>query len=330
MPLLSDLSEKLPDDLRNKVQNENLSKLLEKSEFEQLISYLSGNYPWKNKYEVDRQWSLFKEITDYIVEFVESQENLSEIRIENNNKLSRIIQYFEDNETKIVTFNYDTLLEKAFSKIIKERIGKRRWETYWDLPITSVGQRANPNNGQIQYPYDPNKRTAIITKLHGSINWLRSTYNPTFNEPIYYKPDFNIEEGFIELSPSLETNMYGLSPFIIPPAMGKNSFLKHDLISVMWERARNQLENADELVIIGYSIPQSDTYIDLLFSATLNSTQKITIVNEYADDHNKIDFKARIEKYFNKYEIKANFDYLCAGAVDTYIEEEIKAIKGGF
>jgi NAD-dependent SIR2 family protein deacetylase len=69
-----------------------------------------------------------------------------------------------------------------------------------------------------------------------------------------------------------------LEPGIIPPIFGKAGEARH--IEYAWKEARNALKRANEIVIIGYSLPEADLEAFSLIReiTTVDPKPKVTIV----------------------------------------------------
>jgi hypothetical protein len=86
-----------------------------------------------------------------------------------------------------------------------------------------------------------------------------------------------------EINPPYTESM----PMLIAPIKHKDYGLMNGLIESLWSQAQAAIEQATELVIIGYSFPPTDLKaIDLLSTAVANRSDKlpITIVNPYPAD----------------------------------------------
>lgn len=86
--------------------------------------------------------------------------------------------------------------------------------------------------------------------------------------------------GQFDIQPEIKESM----PFIIPPVKHKNYGLVDGLINNIWEKAESCISKCDELYIIGYSFPQTDTRAwELLENAFAkrNTYPKVVIVDPY-------------------------------------------------
>lgn len=117
----------------------------------------------------------------------------------------------------------------------------------------------------------------------------------------YYPPNLPLKgeavpEGFVAMRirltsedmPARTSDSHGIDsiPLIIPPVKHKDYSLYGDLFSVLWSNAEDAIASADEIVIIGYSFPETDIQSDVLFRKALvrrTSFPQIILVNPEPD-----------------------------------------------
>lgn len=152
----------------------------------------------------------------------------------------------------VITFNYDIALDLA---LYMENLG----------PDYCIG--APPKNSS----------DVPLLKLHGSINWASESENGAviplelnqyFREyslsPIHRLPVCTIsigsqlQEFFDKQDIKVEA-----APVIVPPTWNKTSY--HQTLSKVWSRAAKELEDADNIFIIGYSLSETDAFFRLLY-----------------------------------------------------------------
>ncbi len=151
----------------------------------------------------------------------------------------------------IITFNYDLACDYAF---------------YF-------------NNIGIDYALDESgKQNAIpLLKLHGSFNWA-------FCSEIGKVVPWNLSEYFKthkwNLWPETKRLMLSIGselanfkfnekdvdrePAIVPPTWNKTDY--HQTISNVWARAARELREAENIFVIGYSLPESDAFFRYLYA----------------------------------------------------------------
>jgi hypothetical protein len=213
----------------------------------------------------------------------------------------------------VVTLNWDTLLDRAL-------MSTGRWHpddgyyTEFDAILDHQWRRPDQRESDLQ-----------LLKLHGSTNWIIPAIVYRFDaivhqndrriqwEPIpvscyvhsedeyvtyqgrwlpgyepfsycYYPPNLPMDipnEGPIAVSPT------ALSiPLIVPPLRQKPYALFRGLIDHLWDRALQQISKVYELVLVGYSVPETDTRpLDLMKHAVERGRLKrILIVNPSPQD----------------------------------------------
>lgn len=118
------------------------------------------------------------------------------------------------------------------------------------------------------------KLTFHLIKLHGSINWYYSGASEYSGQQIYLTQEkMNIDLQSI--------NKVDLVPLIIPPVLDKSSFYFSNTIKTLWEAAKISIQNADEIYLLGYSLPQTDLPMRYLLQSYLKwKKAKIFVVNK--------------------------------------------------
>ena len=171
----------------------------------------------------------------------------------------------ESPKVSVLTFNYDTALEFAFYN---------RGQTY-DYCLEST------NNNSI-----------AILKLHGSINWSFCNTCKKIT-PILFGRDiklpspieaFDMRNICLKYIETIQKQNRSCSnsecknpdidemPLIVPPTWNKTMY--HSNLSAVWKKAARELSDAVNIVIIGYSFPESDMFFRYLFAlGTISRTE---------------------------------------------------------
>lgn len=175
---------------------------------------------------------------------------------------SNLLKEFKQNKRRplsvsIITFNYDIALDMALHKSGQEP----------DYMIDGKIAQAN---------------SVPLMKLHGSLNWgtEKSTgkivplylrdflrlYEPSALDVIGSKGAIKLEIGS-GLSKYL-SQLYQVDvdeePLIVPPCWNKADY--HSTLSTVWASAANHLSSAEYIVVMGYSLPETDAFFRHLYA----------------------------------------------------------------
>ena len=199
----------------------------------------------------------------------------------------------------VITFNYDILLDDA-----------------WEHPelafrlTYSLDQASFDESG----PY-------LLLKLHGSTNWAYCSECGAV-EPLKVsslRPHCVFKEEAVSGRPGVpDTKIVKLKasrwttgdhncttcgkitqrePLIIPPTWSKQ--VANSPIVPVWKRAVREVTEANQLVIIGYSLPATDTFLQYLMAlgASHNvALQRVVVVNNDGSDA----FRSRYRQLFSR------------------------------
>ena len=121
--------------------------------------------------------------------------------------------------------------------------------------------------------------TVPLLKLHGSLNW--AVTDDTAERVLPWEMrDFTNRlssqlvgrgVGPVKLSPRRSFAMFPdqpgpfkSGPFIVPPTWNKSDH--HHAIKPVWERAATELRDAENVFVIGYSLPETDGFFKMLYA----------------------------------------------------------------
>ena len=197
-----------------------------------------------------------------------------------------LLQDHLNNLPAIITFNYDLVLERTL------------WEAYHRTNEMSGG--GCPRSVALRYlanqrdmafkrtPYQYQQRLrdggpsetkegwcarvvesgksdvdTPYLKLHGSLNWID------------YKTGANVEkEGW-------HPTKAVLKPLILPPVFNK---LQSQDVSSVWTKALEVLRQAKHLIIVGYSLPRTDIYMQYFVKAAVGPNSNLSRVFVFNPD----------------------------------------------
>ncbi|MCL5772596.1 MAG: hypothetical protein M1479_10060 [Actinobacteria bacterium] len=159
--------------------------------------------------------------------------------------------------------SYTTFFREQF----QQGRNKIQLEDLYQMPFSRIASRTSTLWGGSEF-----RQTLRILKLHGSINWYYSPSKSESNQ-IYLKSSDPRLEKIDEISKK------DLQPLIMPPLLDKSDFSSLNSIKTIWQEVRNFLKEAENIYIIGYSLPDSDTTIKLLLKTSLDNCKRIFLIN---------------------------------------------------
>jgi len=249
MPIVQELAQYLEQE--KALQQDPYDKLVDDPEL--LLSYLSLNQPWKEPPEALEDEALFARVQKALAEFIADCEDHA-FKNSIPDWAKRLVEYLHSDKISVITFNYDTVLERIVYKIEQQK-GKSEdeWPREFDLyglPLSVIWSREGATLMGIGV------ETSHLIKLHGSINWFYSGVEGFPGEQVYYRP-INSDspcgdrrEHPFTLKNDTERLFKDKIPLIIPPVAEKSRFYGNRTIRTLWHDAREALEEAEEVFCV--------------------------------------------------------------------------------
>ncbi len=193
----------------------------------------------------------------------------------------------------ILTFNYDLVLERSLMQLLTTK----EFNTFNRFPVKGINinyyfDHFNTESYKIDYvTFGINESGIIpiktedndnfldidILKLHGSVNFP--------NKKVKNKDILTIAEN----------------PVILPPVFNK---MNNKAINNIWKEAIVKLRNAVNIIFIGYSLPQTDVYMQYFIKSSIGPNKNINkiivfdpVFYKKNDDANKM--KDRFKSCFS-------------------------------
>ncbi len=159
-----------------------------------------------------------------------------------------------------ISFNYDCLLDRA----VKAQ-GGRRWSaaTGYGFPVGGDMAAWQDHSGRGRMP----TRAVRILKPHGSLNWGRR------NDAINLLPDEYASRAVEEL--------------VIVPPLWQKSF-DEEPYQTIWQETRRTLSSVKALLVIGYSLPETDVYTQATLRMDVQELDFLCVVNPDKDARDRI------------------------------------------
>jgi len=165
-----------------------------------------------------------------------------------------------------ITFNYDTLLEDGFHSL------KVPFSYGFDSENAKLSSSAKASFDE----------TAIkVLKLHGSVNWQ---CQPSL--------DLMVQRSLGDYE---EVRKERVSPELVPPTWQK---VFGGALWDVWTQAINSLHTATRIIVIGFSIPPTDTHFRFLISAGLK--ENISLERYYSSTRMQQSCKSALCPYSDR------------------------------
>ncbi|MEW6740252.1 MAG: hypothetical protein ACOYU2_10795 [Nitrospirota bacterium] len=196
--------------------------------------------------------------------------------------LSQFAKRLDPKDT-VITFNWDVLLDNILSreKFLRWAYNYKDEDISKDIPNiyhTFIARLSGFGRGLISEialkpPYTAwDNKNGYFLKLHGSIDWVfcNNDLCRAFGEGLPVK-----EIGDEYYCASCHEMMH---PLLIPPVLNKQ-YRKYHLIRRIWNTAFKEVETANEIIIWGYSLPETDFYSAWLLRNARQSIERLTLIN---------------------------------------------------
>ena len=306
-PLLSELTEILlgknleyfGDPYKNKLPNSCTNN------FENLMTYLASDLPWKTEINKAHNNASYVELTQNIVNYFNTLEAYDIY----NDDFKSFWTYIYMECIPIITLNYDLIPEKNLNLLKHQISNNKPGLVLADADSCEDFYRGNVidiKNKLRDITVLSDKMPEII-KLHGSVNW-------------FYVKDNESSQIYCANCEDDESKLLGqYNPLIIPPVLDKTAFYNNLTIRNLWQKAFKYLSEAKNIYIIGFSLPKTDMSVRFLFESALKvnkNNSNIYIIDKNSSD----DFK---NKYIDLFGEKCNFDYCGEDAVLKFVNEII-------
>ena len=158
----------------------------------------------------------------------------------------------------VITFNYDVAADHAL---------------YWKGLDYDYCLQESASVGKIP-----------LLKLHGSLNWARHKESAAIIPWTIHEYLSSVQNQLefasyvvVPIGSQLNYSQHAASiipePEIVPPTWNKADY--HRVLSKIWSQAAKELGEADNIFVIGYSLPETDTFFKFLYA--LGSVSEIPL-----------------------------------------------------
>ncbi|MDR0359770.1 MAG: hypothetical protein LBJ87_09965 [bacterium] len=300
MPLLSDLAQ----------------ALMEPAEFlafggslERWLSFLAEDHPWLTPAENARQHAMFLQQSSRLAAQVRAAQ-ASAVAEGLPTWLAQLIDLWHRGRSTVLSFNYDVLVERAWTKILGAGADGAPAAVY-PIPPAPLRTRRGVTDRE-----GPGPATLQLLKLHGSLNWLYSGPAGTQSETVY---DASSGTGWAFGPEDQEDHVALLAPdkvpFVVPPTRSKTAFFDHELIRAQWQMAREAVASAERIFFLGHSLPESGGMLRSLLRASARGKVLVPIDTNQAvvERYRSLRSHEVVDEYVLDTEPIPSFVRYCAG-----------------
>jgi hypothetical protein len=195
--------------------------------------------------------------------------------------LLRLVSAMHHEQATAITFNYDPLIECMVGTPTGILGDPDQYGEVWNgVSWTELSGGLPPWAPGDAHLQSTQVETLRLLKLHGSLNWYwrpgdqsgvsvaRRSLPGYFGAPKSYRDEQRRRE------------VPGRSPFVVPPASSKSQYYSNPIAKEMWSQAAQRLRSADQVVILGYSLPSTDvTFSNMLRESILERECSVVVAD---------------------------------------------------
>ncbi len=231
---------------------------------ELLLTYLGTQAPWARPSERYYELGIYHDVRDVVIHKLrEAQASVLSDKTAFSDWLADLTRHWHHRRATVITFNYDVLVEQAFSETLRVEEHTQQSRAHpsllYPVPVTPATARA----GAALAPSDLD--TFSLLKLHGSLSWYYSGPEAPPGDNVYSL----MEEGWHPPSTDRDHWVVDKEPLVVPPLLEKSAFYANNVLRKQWEMARDAIKSADHVTCIGYSLPPTDLTVRFLLSTAV-------------------------------------------------------------
>lgn len=288
---------------------------------EHWLTYLAQPQPWLPASQRLRNQAMFLDLSQGIHKVLSDAVAKAQMDVPMVPEwLSRLVQHWHKEETVVISFNYDTLVEVAAKRSIEDRYFALA-HIYAPGLMNAIGR----GGGLLGSGDKPSFR---LCKLHGSLNWYYSGSSSFAGENLFYTEvePWGLEARYEQLGEEerrrLDARRRGSVrstrdkvPLVIPPTTEKGAYFQHETLRAMWQIAGTAIRFAERIYCLGYSLPETDLGIRFFLSDN-SPSRKIELCPVNPDPRMLDHYRALLG---HAYEIRPT--YVCDGSISKLVRD---------
>jgi NAD-dependent SIR2 family protein deacetylase len=182
--------------------------------------------------------------------------------------------------TSIITTNYDGCIDEAIIQTDTDLEGGLEEESsapYYFPKQKTLEETAKTN----EMNEEKEEQSIELIKIHGSVNWTycescQAVHTYNLKEVKRFYQDDIISYPVIGICPDCGGRR---RPLLVPPIAFK--FLRYPALVGLWQSAKENINDAEYIIVVGYSFADSDDYIRKIIYRSMieNPDQKMILVD---------------------------------------------------
>jgi len=245
------------------------------NDVERWLSHLASPPPWVSPAEALRDQATFLDASRMLAEVITTAQ-IKALSAPPPDWLTTLVRYWRRLKETVITFNYDVLVERGYMHTSTIDGDRRFAVDLYALPLAPLQTRGSSIAGIGRSP------SFRLLKLHGSTNWFYSGPGAGPSDMIY-------DSGLYELhwpaaahdivDPDIDVLTADKTPLLIPPVAVKTAFYENSALQVQWQAAARAISEAEEVVLMGFSVPMTDLLVRDLIATNLPNSAGVVVVN---------------------------------------------------
>ncbi len=254
MPITNELG----IELKSRLAGEVTLDMREGQSFEDWLTLQITPMPFLSGFANSRRFADAERVIDEIAAVLDQRvERASEV--ESPRWLRQLVALWDFERAVVLTFNYDTLLERAVN--CSGTVTGARLNALQFLLGDHVVFPAPPAT-QAQFLGDTgaphNAESMQVLKLHGSLAWYWAGADKN-GSTLARVREKHVLGSLTPLTSDADfSGATKLDRYLIPPVTSKDGYYGSYLANTLWRSARAIVETASSLTLVGYSLPLED------------------------------------------------------------------------
>jgi hypothetical protein len=222
-------------------------------DIEKHLAYLAWEHPWLRPSQVFENRAALHRILDSLGEVISDRE-LSTVQCAKPAWLTRLVSWWHEQRSGVITLNYDTLVERAAVEVMADGQPIRCWNLYPPTITAGLARGATLTGSGSE------DRSFRLLKLHGSVNWRCSLQQGSLCGQVYFAFPGATWQDPVSLDEGRDASTIADKELlIVPPLTEKGGYFGHETVRALWVEAGRELRRAERVYCLGYSLPESDT-----------------------------------------------------------------------